>query len=165
MEEATLNEIRDLALSANERSVAWHFHIMSPDCFLNTNDKYAFVLEIPSESCVYVNFSDKAEKELAAELSPLLHGADVMDAHATEEAYVPPEIVEQMTQRAKELNEKNAQWHHHMLFPDCIFNGYAPHHVLVLEDSTTGEALVSITEYDPIDDLKQIENLFFVNKV
>ncbi len=136
---------------------------MSPDCFLNENSRYAFVLECADKNIALVHLSDQPEKSLAAELSPLLHGSDVMDATSTQKQYTPSGIVAQMSQRAQELNDKSIEWHHHMLFPDCMFNTHAPNHVLMLEDSSTGEAIISITEYDPIDDLKQIENLYFAN--
>lgn len=164
MQSASLAEIRSEAIELHENNSPWHFHVMSPECMLNTNDKYAFVLESPSDGLIMVHLSDKAEKDLASELSPLLHGSDVMDSKATAEGYSPSEIVLQMKERALDLNEKNVQWHHHMLYPDCVFNGYSPNHVLMIEDSSTGEAILSITEEDPKDDLKQIENLYFVNE-
>ena len=161
---ATLEEIRTYALGAYVDDQTWHFHCMSPDCLLNTNDQYAFVLEIPETEEVLVYLSNQAEKELAAELSPLLHGNDVMDSNSTKDGYEPSDLIAQMSKRANDLNDRNIEWHHHMLYPNCIFNGYSPSHVLMLEDSSTGEAILSITDEDPKDDLKQIENLFFANR-
>ena len=164
MQIATLEEIRTKAIAAHEASKPWHFHVMSPDCLLNTNDQYAFVFEGERSDDVLVSFSDRPEKELALELSPLLHGKDVLDPTSTDDNYQPSEIISQMTDRVAELNSQRIEWHHHMLFPNCIFNGYSPSHVLMVEDTTVGEEILSITEHDPVDDLRKIEHLFFENR-
>ena len=165
MEIATLEEIRIVALRNHANKTTWHFHVMSPTCMLNSFDQYAFVLEAPDENLMIGYLSDHAQKDLAKELSPLLHGSDVMDSNSTKETYEPTQIVLEMKQRALELNRDSIEWHHHMLYPGCAFNQYKPNHVLMIEDPLSEQAVLSITEHDPIDDLKQIENLFFQNKV
>ena len=90
-----------------------------------------------------------------------MHGEKVLDSSSTDANYSPSPAVSKILERVKNLNKKNQSWHHHMLFPDCTFNEYAPKHVLVLEDPETGAILVSLTDDEPTNDLKQIESLFY----
>ncbi len=49
----------------------------------------------------------------------------------------------------------------HMLFPNCTFNLNAPKYALVFEDPERGNSLMSLTDEEPTNDLKQIETLFY----
>ncbi|MFN8015088.1 MAG: hypothetical protein U0R17_00575 [Acidimicrobiia bacterium] len=160
MKQLSYDQICSKGLELADSVYKWHFHVMSPDCVLNEFDSFAFVLEDETNHQSYVYCSNKAEKQLAQELSPLLHGKDVMDESSTNDEYSPSEIVLQMRQSALDLNSKQSPWHHHMLYPACVFNVHAPNYVLMLESVDT-KPLINVTSYDPNDDLKQIENLFF----
>jgi hypothetical protein len=160
MEEKTLEEIKNLALELHNKGIKWHFHILGPACMLNTNfGKYVFILESSSANTFYVHYSDKAEKELGKALVPLLHGNKIFES--TEDQYKPNKNMKKILQRAKELKEKQTEWHHHMLFPDCKFNKKSPQWVLMLEDTADLTALESLSETEPVNDLKQIESLFY----
>ena len=164
MQKIDLISLREQALQAHANGVSWHFHIMTPTCKYNESSQYAFVLEIPDNDIALVHYSDKAEKDLGQELAPLLHGADVLDTGSSSEDYSPSDAVLEIVRRAEELNEQHIEWHHHMLFPGCIFNKHSPLHTLVFEDSVGGETMESLTDNEPTDDLKQIENLFYAGR-
>jgi hypothetical protein len=51
-----------------------------------------------------------------------------------------------------------------MLFPGCQFNSHPTQFTLMLEDGQTGQALESVTNEEPVNDLKQIEPLFYKGK-
>jgi hypothetical protein len=161
MTETTLDDIRQKALHFHESGQKWHFHIMSPTCVFNKKKQFAFVLESAATNEAYVFYSDKAEKELGQELAPLLHGVKVLDATSVEANYVPSPNVQRVIERAKQLNEKGVSWHHHMLFPDCVFNANSPSYALIFEDPEAGSTLESLTDSEPTNDLKQIESLFY----
>lgn len=159
MIETTLSDIQSKAKDYHHTQVKWHFHIMSPTCVYNKSDKFAFFLEGPEAT--YVNYSDKAEKELGQELAPLLHGEKVLYSASTDVSYVPSPEVTRIINRAKQLNNDNKDWHHHMLFPNCTFNQHKPRYALILEDPETNDLLSSLSDAEPTNDLKQIEGLFY----
>jgi len=162
--EITLKEIRTLALKFNDKALGWHFHVLTPSCSLNKKSQYAFVLECPEKDGAYVNYSAEMERELAKELSPLVHGKTVLDQNVINADYQPSKTVMRMIEKAKLLNDRKVEWHHHMLSPGCRYNTHSPQYVLMMEDSKSGEVLESLSESEPKDDLKQVEILFFKQK-
>ncbi|HUA13154.1 MAG TPA: hypothetical protein VL989_01505 [Candidatus Sulfotelmatobacter sp.] len=161
MQETEISVIRDKALKCHNNGVKWHFHILTPACSLNDNQKYAFVFECPTQGIALVHYSKQAEKTLGQELSPLLHGSKVLNQESTDSDYQPSDTVNKIINRAKVLNKQGVEWHHHMLFPDCRFNKHSPRFTLVFEDPQSNETLESLTDIEPTNDLKQIESLFY----
>lgn len=164
MIQASIDEIRTKAHELHDTNAEWHFHMLTPDCSLNHQDQYAFIVERTDEPVSYVYVSDQAEKELDQELLPLLHGDEVLEEKAADSTYEPSDVVKSIIKRAGELNEQGVEWHHHVLFPTCQFNTHPGKFVLMLEDPQTKEVLESVTDQEPIGDLQQIEPLF-VGKV
>jgi hypothetical protein len=106
MQELPLEQIRAKALQLHDDGQTWHFHVMSPTCIFNGKSKYAFVLEYPEKNEAYVYYSDQAEKELGQELSPLLHGAKILNQDTTDTNYEPSAIMSKIIKCAKELNNQ-----------------------------------------------------------
>lgn len=158
MQEITLDQIREYAVRASDAKEKWHFHILTPTCYLNDSKQYAFILEIPHKA--YVHYSDKIEKKLDKELVALLHGKKVLHKETIDSIYEPSETVKKMVAKAKELNQRGIEWHHHMLFPNCNFNQDRPKWALLLESSQDTEVLKNLSDEEPLNDLKQIESLF-----
>lgn len=161
MQEAEFEEIKTKALQFYKEGLKWHFHILTPTCSLNIKPKYAFVLECADNQQVFVYYSEQAEKALGQELSPLLHGAKILNKESTDAKYQPSETINNIIERAKALNQKGFEWHHHVLFPDCRYNKHSPQFTLVFEDPETSETLESLSDEEPTNDLKQIESLFY----
>ncbi len=158
MQEVSLNELKDRALSLHHDGSVWHFHILTPGCKFNDSDMYAFVLEDITASSRFVHYSKTAASDLSAELAPLLHGGDVFNSTQATKQSVE---VEAMCARAAVLNQAGIQWHHHVLFPGCQYNANDPRYTLVFEDSETGSTLVSISDSEPIAALSVLEPLFY----
>lgn len=70
----------------------------------------------------------------------------------------------QMGQKAKQLNKSGKAWHHHMLFPGCMFNKHVGKYVIVFENKKAGEIIESISDDEPKGDLQHIETLFYKQK-
>jgi hypothetical protein len=134
---------------------------LTPTCNFNETLQYAFILEAPDQKISLVHYSDRAEKVLGQELSPLLHGAKVLNQETTDSSYRPSKIVKEMIDNAKSLNEQGIEWHHHVLFPGCRFNTHSPQFTLVFEDPHTTTVLENVSDTEPTNDLKQIEALFY----
>lgn len=138
----------------------WHFHLLTPGCMFNErNDLYALVLENTSLQEVYVSYSDELQMEADRILLPLLHGDEIVDE---QEAVLDTgtRSIQPILKRARELNAQGVAWHHHMLFPGCIFSHQPDRWVIAFEDPETGQVLEAFYEREPKSDLRQIEWLF-----
>ncbi len=160
MQKTSLEEIEKRANFYHENNLNWHFHILTPGCMLNNQNSYTFILECPDNREKFVYYSDRKEIALDKKLVGLLHGNDVLDKSTVSEAYKPSLVIKNIVDRAKELNRKGIEWHHHMLFPSCNFNKKSPKWVLMLEDRELDKVFESVTDEEPVNDLKQIEHLF-----
>lgn len=163
MQEKPLEIIRQSAISWNDLGDKWHFHLLTPTCFLNVSDKYAFVVENIDTGEVLVHYSDQSEKEVGAQLAPLLHGETILtETHGDAELdSTQKEVVE----KAKNCNENNLPWHHHVLFPGCQFNETPQKFTFLFESETEEggnvEAVESITDFQPTALLEHIEKYFY----
>jgi hypothetical protein len=153
---SSLDAIREQAHTLHEENLPWHFHILSPTCCFNENGTYAIILEGDSGDPL-VCYSDKPEKELGAELSPLLHNPK--SAEAQEQTITAEQ--QRILDAAKELNEHSTKWHHHVLFPGCMFNDQPGTFCLILENPETSETLKAMSDTEPRHMLKQLEPLFY----
>ncbi len=163
MQIVTVEEIIGNAKKLNEEGKKWHFHILTPDCVYNKEEKFALVLENSSEGESYINYSETKQEEAGKTLLELLHGikADNRDKY-TNKTSSP--VINKMVERARELTEKGIPWHHHALFSDCIFNDMKGKWIVMLEDPETNEVIKSITDNKPDADLQLIEPLFYQQK-
>jgi len=164
MKQATLEELKALAIRLHKAQKPWHFHILTPGCALNNGDDCVFVVEDIAAGEVYGYHSAQPEKGLGQELLPLLHGKKVLDNHQSAGTHEPNAIVQKMIARARMLNKQNKPWHHHVLFPQCAFNKHPGQWTLILEDVEGHERFESPSTEEPIADLQFIEPLFYARK-
>jgi hypothetical protein len=156
VDEVTIEKIVELAKGFTKDGKKWHFHMLSPGCVFNTTDKEGFVLENCTDKQIWVCYSDKRYMKEGKELVQLVHGKGIVSDKKTESNTVMDKIIE----RCKELNGNGIHWHHHMLFPDCIFNEHGKW-CIVFEDPETGERLEFLSDTEPKDQLARIEVLFY----
>ena len=146
---------------ANAASKKWHFHILSPTCCFNQQrSQYALLVEIPPEEEAFIAYCADRPTEQGKKLVALLHGAQVLQGtgSATQATH---EITASIIARARDLNSRGIPWHHHMLFPDCALNPSPGMWTLLFEDPETCEKLSAIYNSEPLDDLQQVEALFY----
>lgn len=164
MKTVAIREIKTISERFSQENIKWHFHILTPECQLNDTDQYALVLENVTDQEAWVCYSSQPYMNIGHELVKLLHGDDVM--HKNEENHISPPSpqVQQLLNRAKEMNDQGKFWHHHMLFPGCRYNQHAEKFVIIFEDQEIGQTIESITETEPKSDLQHIEGLFYAQK-
>lgn len=160
----TVDEIRTLAEECSHNGKAWHFHILTPECQLNSSGKHTLVLENATDRKEYVVYSDTPFMDIGKILVTLLHGNDVVKGETEINPSPPSEMVEKMIIKAKELMAKGFFWHHHMLFPGCKFNTHGDKWVIVFEDKEKEKIIKSISDDEPKNDLQYIEGLFYSQK-
>lgn len=160
----TIEDIQKLAEEFARSGKRWHFHILTPECQLNTTDKYTLVLENVTDKKEYVVYSETPFLDIGKTLITLLHGNDVMKSDSDMKSTPPSEKVKRIVKKAKELMGKGIFWHHHMFFPGCKYNTHGNRWVIVFEDKEKGETIESVSDTEPICDLQHIEGLFYGQK-
>lgn len=159
-----VDEMRELAKECARSGKSWHFHILTPECKLNSSGKYALVLENTTDGKEYIVYSDTPFMGIGKTLITLLHGNDVMKGETEPKPTPPSKMVERILTRVKELMAKGIFWHHHMLFPGCKYNTHGDQWVIVFEDKEQGEIIESVSDSEPKSDLQYIEGLFYGQK-
>jgi hypothetical protein len=96
------------------------------------------------------------------ELVKLIYGEAILEEKASDKP--PGENLKIMLEKAKKFNEAGIIWHHHLLFPNCIFNRHPGKWVIFFEDPEENKVIESITDEDPIEDLRKIEILYYAQK-
>ncbi len=160
MEQIITDELIKKAKEFKDKKLKWHFHIFTPECNLNKTGRYSLILEDNTNDKIYSHDFDEKPMDLGKELLKLLHGNDILGKEEMK-TNKNAQSVKDILKKAKELNAKGLFWHHHMLFPDCIFNRHHGLWTLILEDQKNGQILESVTNFEPKEDLKQVETLFY----
>lgn len=156
MEQISLAQAEDKALSLEDQKKPWHFHILSPKCRFNQGSELAFILEDTNAKRLFVSYDNQANV-LAKKLVGLVHGKDILSKDKT--AKPAPAIVP-ILDKAKAHNDKAKPWHHHKLNPDCLLNSTQAKWVITFEDEV-GEADEVEFDTDPNDDLGFLEVLYY----
>lgn len=159
MQEVSKENILKIAQELHDSQKEWHFHLLTPDCLLNTSGKFVLVLEDKDNKEVYSYVADEKPMDTSEALLRLLHGNKIMDEK--EELGEVSEKVKGMMKRAKELNENGYFWHHHVLFPYCTYNSHPGKWTVVLEDTQKKEKMESESDEEPKADMKEIEPAFY----
>jgi len=163
MIKASKDTILQTAQTLSQQKKSWHFHILTPQCQLNETNKFALILENCTDSKSYVTYSEKLYMTAGKVLIQVLHGDDVIQETKTE--HIPPSTeVKKLLKRAKELKELGTFRHHHMLFPDFIFNKNKGKWTIIFEDQEKNEIIEKISDDEPKNDLQHIEALFYRQK-
>ena len=165
MLEKTLEEIVNISKQLGIDNKNLHFHLLTPECVFNTKKEFALILENSTDNKTLVNYSSTKQEESAKKLLELLHGIKADDVKKFEISKSVSPKVKIMVKRAKELIDEKIPWHHHALFPGCIFNKEKNKWVVMIEDPETREIMENITQGQPNSDLHLIEPLFYHQKI
>ena len=177
MQKLGIAEILKTAGKMEKEEKEWHFHILTPGCVFNKDKRFALILENTSDSEQFVHFSMKKPSETGQKLVELLHGTpkkSFLLPRSTSsrrrggstglEGRRIPSKTKKMIERATELNLKGFAWHHHVLFPDCMFNKDSRYWTLVFENPLDNEVIEERFKKEPIEALSQIEPLYYAQK-
>ena len=143
----------------------WHFHILTPDCLLNDTNKFALYLENSIDKQSLICYLDEHPLDLGKKLVKMLYGRQVLTSKyinlINKKKPNPDPNAKIIINKAKDMNRKNKGWHHHILFPGCVFNKHGNKYVLNFEDTENDQIIESVS--NEIDDkaLNQIEKEFY----
>jgi hypothetical protein len=164
MVEHTLDDVVLIAERAHSAGKKWHFHILAPSCCFNPHkDSYGLMVEIPLESLTVTAFVAQRPVEQGKKLVSLLHGSQALRGTGCS-AEIENEVTSQILERARCCNALKIPWHHHMLFPDCALNSSPGKWNLIFEDPASGEILNALYDAEPLNDLKEVEALFYAQE-
>ncbi|MBU0707840.1 hypothetical protein KKG41_05720 [Patescibacteria group bacterium] len=164
MEEIDLKEVLTKAKEWQTAEKRWHFHMLTPDCLFNdSNDKHSLVLENTSDDESFFVYTDKRQLAIGKKLVQLLHGEKILKQS---DKAGPPQHpnIKKMVARAEDMNSKKISWHHHVFFPECRYNDQVGRWNIVMEDKDKGELLEATYDTEPVEDLKEIERLYYEQK-
>lgn len=160
--EVALERCRDIALGLDETGKNWHSHVLSPGCRLNPfPDLYAIVVEDNTDDVTYVASSD-GFPEVDKELVKILHGDDILDADKIADDGSEGQESSTLLALVEDLDGRGVAWHHHMHFPDCVFNPRRGQWAISVEHGDGAVADESYAE-EPVDVLRRIEVAYFSN--
>ncbi len=163
MIETEIDSLVSIAKRINSEGKNWHFHMLTPDCMFNQReDKQAFILEDSSGGETCVVYSNERYMDIGKELVELLHGKTITKRREGSKGI--GHNIEVILEKARELNKKGVRWHHHMLFPVCIFNKHIGKWNIVFEDKEESRILESISDNEPVNNLREIEILYYKQK-
>jgi hypothetical protein len=153
-----LSECGPLGDRLQAENIPWHFHVLTPDCEHNPfRGNFSIVIENQAEQLPYIADAGDTFPDVDRHLVALLHGDDILDANMSKgNANGSPLVV-----HLKELQSGGISWHHHMFFPDCVFNPMPGKWVISIESSapTFTESYLA----EPVDVLREVELLCFSN--
>ena len=160
MHEVSIEKIMKKAAELKGAGKKWHFHMLTPDCTLNEDKRrHAFVLENETDSETLVEYSSKRRMAEGKKLVKMLHGNEILGS--SDSRAEKGREFELMLKKAEELNRKGIHWHHHLLFPNCVFNRHNGKWCLIMEDRESGATIESLSKAEPKEKLKKIESLFY----
>lgn len=162
MQEITIDQVREKARSWQAKGEKWHFHVLFPDCIFNTqSNQYALVLENRTRDQTFAVYSDNGFAKLSQELLKLLYGDNILDKTRLVPRAISETPSRPILKRCEALIRDNIPWHHHMLFPDCIYNQHRGKWNLVLESGGESQIINELYDEEPREDFQQMEIAYF----
>jgi hypothetical protein len=162
MKSINLKQLKHQASALNNADKQWHFHILTPECVLNNSGKFALIIENTTDEDISEYYFNEAPMELGKELVKLLYGNKILKEEKVTKP-MPPEM-QAMINRAKELSIQGKHWHHHMLFPSCIYNKHKDKYSILFEDPETKEMMEYLSNDNPVEELNEMEILYYNQK-
>lgn len=161
--DALLKKAREL----KKQGTSWHFHMIGIDCIFNrVKGQYEIFIENEATGETYSSLFDERPIDQTHQMAKMAYGDDFLNN--TEETSNGGESVLNDTFRkimahARECNSNHHSWHNHHLLPKCILNKQKGTHCIVFENETRKKHLFAYFDEDPIEELSQLENLYFNN--
>jgi hypothetical protein len=160
MQEITISQAREKTRVWQEQGKMWHFHVLFPDCIFNTQSKqYAMVLEDRTSGETFVIYSDNGFAKISQEFLKLHYGDDILKTRAGGVSQERP--ANTLLAQCEIFKQNKVLWHHHMLFPDCIFNDHPGKWNIVMEGSGEARVFNALYDEEPLDDFQEIEIEYF----
>ena len=164
MQEITIEKAHELSRAWQKAGESWHFHALFPDCVFNKkSNQHALILENRTNDQTYVVYSDDGFAKASQELLKLHYGNNILNERQASAEYIdkPIQTSKPILDQCEVYSRNNIIWHHHMFFPDCIFNQHPGKWNISLEGRGQSQILNALYDEEPVEDLQQIEIAYF----
>ena len=162
MQEITIDQAREKAKNWHANGEKWHFHVLFPHCVFNTqNSQYALVLENRTTDQTFAVYSDNGFANISQELHKLLYGDNILDKTRLVPEALRDTSSKPILKRCEALIRDNIPWHHHMHFPDCIYNPHRGKWNIVLESKGESQFINELYDEEPREDFQRMEIAYF----
>lgn len=152
-----MDECVGLAESLQAQSRRWHSHVIWPGCLESPYPDYAVVIEDPESGRSFISPSETFP-EVDKVLVRMLHGDDILDPRRKQGGSDAP-VESKVLDAVRAAVADSAAWHHHMCFPDCVFNREPGKWTISVE---SGDEVCSESwDDEPTDVLWELEILCF----
>ncbi len=152
---ACLDAAKNFASSGDD----WHNHVIKPGCVHNPKPgQYILIIENNTTGEILGHVSEESPVETEKEIVRLRHGDDIIGGVP---AKMPIGSEPEILKRARWLNGKDIDWHHHMMMPSCVLNPRPGKWLITLESSLSESIYEYETDEEPRLVLSEIEALFF----
>jgi len=168
MQQISFEALVKKAMKLKQVGIKWHFHMIGPACIFSRS-KEQYEIKIESNGEVFSShFSEKPISE-TRQMAEVAYGLDFLKREKnvdkeirSDEKVAKNEAFQKIMDRARGCQASGSAWHNHHLPPQCSLNPNKGEHCIVFEDETGGDALYAYYDHDPVDDLAELERLFFV---
>lgn len=160
--EIPIGDCYDLGAGLKAAGKTWHSHVLSPGCRFNPfPGAYAIIVEDSTEGVTYIARSVDFP-EVDKQFVKMLHGDDILDEGKSHAGGAAGAVESKLLAHVVALDERGVPWHHHMNFPDCVFNPERGRWAISVESGTDGFSHESYDD-EPVDVLREMEVRYFRN--
>jgi hypothetical protein len=161
MQEITIEQACELAKTWQTAGESWHFHVLFPGCVFNTrSNQYAMALENRTTDQTYVVYSDIGFAKVSQELLKMQYGNNFLNKSQASVGHTTKQI-KPIVDQCEVYSRDNILWHHHLFFPDCIFNEHPGKWNIVMEGSGQSKIMNALYDQQPVEDFQQLEIAYF----
>lgn len=164
MIETSIEKIDKKAHELSKNGKDWHIHMLSSSCILNNISRNAFILEDTSDKKTYVHYSEDRKLIEGKRIASMIYDLDGKGNKKLSEAKKFSKNASIMIRKAESYNKKGIPWHHHLFFPDCMFNKHKGKWCLIFEDPIDGKTTELVSKTEPKEEQEKLEKLFYAQK-
>lgn len=145
----------------------WHFHMIGPQCIFNrVKGQYEIFIEHEATGETWSSLFKERPVDQTRQMAQMAYGDDFLnnaEKNCKGGKPVLNDAFSKIMVHARECNANHQTWHNHHLLPECLLNDHKGTHCIVFENETKGEHFFAYFDEDPIEELSQLENLYFNN--
>ncbi|MBT6119216.1 MAG: hypothetical protein HOH66_15245 [Rhodospirillaceae bacterium] len=160
--ETPLEDCYNLGAGLKAAGKTWHSHVLSPGCRFNPYaGAYAIIVEDSTAGATYIARSEDFP-EVDKQFVKMLHGDDILDEGKSQAGGAGEAIESALLDQVVAFDARKVPWHHHMNFPDCVFNPEKGRWAISVE-SGDGDFAHESYDDEPVDVLREMEVRYFRN--
>jgi hypothetical protein len=147
----------EFARELQDEGRKWHSHVLPPGCLVNPYRSFAVVIEDDDAGEAFIACS-MVFPEVDRTFVRMLHGEDILIDGASVNSALA-DVHSSTLDLVRAADEAGFPWHHHMCFPECVFNSDRGKWTITTE--CNGEMSYESWDEEPVVVLRELEQRFF----